>query len=167
MKLNIGCGRVPLEGFVNADLNPGSDAIVFADLDGRLPWEDATFDFVQAHHVLEHVLDRNHAFQELARVTKPGGFLEIRTPYGLKSLYNPAHRWAFTEATYEVWCEHLGDDCCEFPVTPPFEPVIIRHQRAPPFIWHIRKYVPWAEKYLNPHGARRNELYAMLRRRGQ
>lgn len=165
MKLNIGCGRVIVPGFVNADLNPIGDGVVKADLDARLPWDDATFDFVRAHHVLEHVQDRGHAFGEIARVLKPGGLLEARTPYGVKGLYFVWHRWAFNEFTYIDLC-NADERCAQYGDGPDFEIVELRRQKVPPFLWHIRKYVPWAEKYLNRRGARGDEMYAMLRRTG-
>jgi SAM-dependent methyltransferase len=39
----------------------------------RLPYEDDTFDFVISDQVFEHVQDQGRAFQELLRITKPGG----------------------------------------------------------------------------------------------
>jgi SAM-dependent methyltransferase len=38
-----------------------------------LPYEDNTFDFVISDQVFEHVQDQGRAFQELLRITKPGG----------------------------------------------------------------------------------------------
>lgn len=46
----------------------------------HLPYPDAHFDAVAASHVLEHLPDRDHALDELARVLKPGGLLFIAVP---------------------------------------------------------------------------------------
>ena len=43
-------------------------------LDLRLPYEDNTFDLVTSDQVFEHVQDQVRAFQELWRITKPGGY---------------------------------------------------------------------------------------------
>lgn len=43
-----------------------------------LQFDDATFDVVHAHQVLQHVADPVQAFRELARVTKPGGIVAVR-----------------------------------------------------------------------------------------
>jgi SAM-dependent methyltransferase len=42
-------------------------------LDLRLPYEDDTFDLVTSDQVFEHVQDQVRVFQELYRITKPGG----------------------------------------------------------------------------------------------
>jgi SAM-dependent methyltransferase len=39
----------------------------------KLPYEDNTFDLVTSDQVFEHVQDQVRAFQELWRITKPGG----------------------------------------------------------------------------------------------
>lgn len=39
----------------------------------RLPYPDATFDFILSNQTLEHVLDLHVVLRELARVMKPGG----------------------------------------------------------------------------------------------
>ncbi|MDO5862270.1 MAG: class I SAM-dependent methyltransferase [Thermoplasmata archaeon] len=45
-----------------------------------LPFEDGSFDYAVAVHVLEHVPDGSlaQAFSEIARVLRPGGFLFVR-----------------------------------------------------------------------------------------
>jgi ubiquinone/menaquinone biosynthesis C-methylase UbiE len=45
-----------------------------------LPFEDASFDAVFYHHVIEHVPDAAKSLEELARVLKPGGLLYVGTP---------------------------------------------------------------------------------------
>jgi SAM-dependent methyltransferase len=46
--------------------------------DGRLPFPDGSFDAVLSTDTFEHVMDLNLAFQEIARVLKPGGRLLTR-----------------------------------------------------------------------------------------
>ncbi len=41
--------------------------------DYKIPFESSSFDFVFSNHVFEHVTDYDAAFQEVARVLKPGG----------------------------------------------------------------------------------------------
>lgn len=54
-------------------------ALAFAE---ALPFPDGFFDFVASHEVLEHVPNPKMAFQEMARVLKPGGRAVITTPNG-------------------------------------------------------------------------------------
>jgi SAM-dependent methyltransferase len=63
---------------------------VTADLDGRgvdwkvdicrMPFDDGSFDFVFASHVLEHVPDDEAAIAEVARVLRPGGVALLPVP---------------------------------------------------------------------------------------
>ncbi|MDT8388237.1 MAG: class I SAM-dependent methyltransferase [Thiogranum sp.] len=43
-------------------------------------FEAGTFDFVTANHLIEHVPDPHELMREIARITKPGGRVLIRTP---------------------------------------------------------------------------------------
>ncbi len=43
-------------------------------------FESNTFDFVTAHHLLEHVPKPHDLLAEIARITRPGGYVLIRTP---------------------------------------------------------------------------------------
>jgi len=44
----------------------------------ELPFEDATFDIVHAHQLLQHLSDPLAAIREMRRVTKPGGLVAAR-----------------------------------------------------------------------------------------
>ncbi len=54
----------------------------------ELPFEDDSFDLVCSFKVLAHVPDIGEALEEIARVTRPGGymFLEFYNPYSLRYL---------------------------------------------------------------------------------
>jgi len=46
----------------------------------KLPFDDAAFDIVFSHEVLEHVKNDRKAVEEAVRVLKPGGYLVIFAP---------------------------------------------------------------------------------------
>ncbi|HLP07356.1 MAG TPA: methyltransferase domain-containing protein [Opitutaceae bacterium] len=72
--------RAGLSRHMQADLFPVREGIEKIDMQATgLP--DASFDFVIANHVLEHVDDDLHALRELRRVLKPGGSAILQTPY--------------------------------------------------------------------------------------
>jgi predicted SAM-dependent methyltransferase len=106
LRLNIGCGNVPLKGWINVDkfYYPGSDAKQLDQM-GVEKWEntvesqwlygdatqldfpDETFDEVMIIHCLEH-LDMeqgNLAIKEAYRVLKPGGTFDVELPDLLKA----------------------------------------------------------------------------------
>lgn len=75
MRVNIGPGRYPLEGYENLDIAEGRPGY-------PLPYESDSVDEVRASHVLEHYGHRE-ALQVLAewvRVLRPGGVLKIAVP---------------------------------------------------------------------------------------
>ena len=88
--LDFGCGAgrtirgLRARGYNNAygyDVGDGRNLLgidrdhisVGSLLDLRLPYEDNTFDLVVSDQVFEHVQDQVRVFQELLRITKPGG----------------------------------------------------------------------------------------------
>lgn len=60
--------------------NPQLDEGRLVGADGRLPYDDATFDIISAFSVIEHVEDGDTAARELDRVLKPGGWFCAWTP---------------------------------------------------------------------------------------
>lgn len=81
MKLNLGCGSDIRDGYVNVDLRPPCDRKV--DL-SQLPWpfEDQSAEEVLMLDFLEHFPYRKTSsiLQEVWRVLKPGGILEVQVP---------------------------------------------------------------------------------------
>lgn len=66
-------------------------------------WDDATFDMVVTSDVMEHVIDPDAAFQEIARTLKPGGVHIFTTP--LVNGWRPSEVAARLDAHGEI--EHL------------------------------------------------------------
>jgi ubiquinone/menaquinone biosynthesis C-methylase UbiE len=55
----------------------------------ELPFEDASFDAVFTHMVVEHIADSDRAFSEIFRVLKPGGFYGARHGVAGAKVLNP------------------------------------------------------------------------------
>lgn len=66
--------------------NPYMDEVQVIELNGKLPFEDCTFDLIYADWVLEHVATPELFEAEAFRVLKPGGWFCARTP----------NRWGIT-----------------------------------------------------------------------
>jgi len=82
--LALRMGRLGFE-VTCADLYPeifkleGHD-VVPADLDGGLPFDDASFDYVVCVEGLEHIENPANAIREFSRIIKPGGELIASVP---------------------------------------------------------------------------------------
>ncbi|MEJ2378304.1 MAG: glycosyltransferase [Pseudolabrys sp.] len=78
--LNIGCGRHPLPGFLNIDIETGSD--MQHDVTQGLPFDDASVNGVFSEHFFEHISQSQglEFLRECRRVLKPGGVLRIAMP---------------------------------------------------------------------------------------
>jgi predicted SAM-dependent methyltransferase len=107
LKLNLGCGHVHAQGWVNVDGSnrawlaskfPRVDALLvslglaaptefnrttfFANLLKRFPWPDNSAEAVYMGEVLEHFTPEQgkHLITESFRVLAPGGIIRVRTP---------------------------------------------------------------------------------------
>jgi SAM-dependent methyltransferase len=117
-KLNIGCGKRPIPGFVNLDITAGEGVDVVFDLETcgqarnsmvehvgaggpivvgtnwvKMPFPDDTFDRMICSHTAEHITNFLPMMEELWRVAKPGCSAVFITPYG-------GHDTAFEDPTH-------------------------------------------------------------------
>lgn len=79
----------------------------------QLPFKDATYDFIFASHVLEHVPDDHQAIREIRRILKPGGWAILPVPI-------------------------VAEKTVEYPQANPHEAY---HMRAPGLNYH-EKFIP-------------------------
>ena len=82
VRLNIGCGPIIRDGWLNVDIDPRLDGAIYMDATEPLPLRDSSVDVAYSEHMIEHVpLSAAVAMlRELHRVMKPGGKLRIATP---------------------------------------------------------------------------------------
>ena len=80
MKINIGAGSCPLEGYLNIDRSTGGEA--YPLMQNGVVFETGVADEIRASHVLEHFSHRDtlNVLKEWVRVLKPGGLLKIAVP---------------------------------------------------------------------------------------
>lgn len=77
--LNLGAGSNRLPGHLSVDFYGEPDVRV--DLNAfPYPWPDNSVDGIEMWHVLEHIPQWWGAFNECARILKPGGYLRINVP---------------------------------------------------------------------------------------
>jgi SAM-dependent methyltransferase len=112
MKLNLGSGGRPLEGYVNVDSNPRAPGVdVVHDLD-EYPWpfETESADEVFMDNCLEHLIDHNRAMKEIYRILKPGGVAKIIVPHFTWqfAFHDPTHRHFFGYNTFFYYARDCG-----------------------------------------------------------
>lgn len=109
MKLNLGCGLLKLDGFVNVDVEPLMAPDVLVDLTRvRWPWDDNSVDEAQASHLLEHIPHGEpfyHFLRELYRVCKPGAKVLIVLPHPSHDCFlsDPTHVHAVMPGTVALF----------------------------------------------------------------
>ncbi|MGY4884211.1 MAG: class I SAM-dependent methyltransferase [Nanobdellota archaeon] len=81
IKLNLGCGRDNLKGYINCDWSDEVGADKIMDLNKRFPFKDNYADEILLSHVLEHFHEPLKILKEVYRVCKDGAIVTIRVPY--------------------------------------------------------------------------------------
>jgi len=100
--LDLG-GRIATPpGYISVDL---LDAGIIADLNEPWPFDDNSVGVLRAYHVLEHLADPIHFFNEAYRVLAPGGFLLIEVPSaeGAGAFGDPTHTKFFNLLSFEYF----------------------------------------------------------------
>lgn len=105
-KLNLGCGRFALPGYLNLDFIaiPGVDVVHNLNI-YPYPFNDNEFEEVRCYHVLEHLNDIIGPLEEIWRITKSGGTVEIEVPSfpGIGAIVDPTHRQYYTYGTFDYF----------------------------------------------------------------
>lgn len=108
MKINLGCGKKILEGYVNVDCVSWNMVDKVFDLD-NYPWpfKNDSADEFYCDNVLEH-LDYHKAIKEIHRILKIWGQVTIKVPY----FSNPGaffadHKCFFNYDSYNKFCVNI------------------------------------------------------------
>jgi hypothetical protein len=82
VRLHLGSGRRPREGWVNVDADPALEPDLVARAESLTTVADATVEAVEACHLFEHFTypEALAALREWHRVLRPGGTLELELP---------------------------------------------------------------------------------------
>ncbi|HEY9833901.1 MAG TPA: methyltransferase domain-containing protein [Stenomitos sp.] len=85
-KLNLGCGKTILPGWINLDKVPLNGVDIIADLDNcqenKLPFDNDEIEEFFASHLIEHLHHPLAFMQEIHRIAKPNAKAVFRVPYG-------------------------------------------------------------------------------------
>jgi hypothetical protein len=100
-RLNVGCGKLRREGWLNLDKTAADGVDLVVDLErDRIPLADDSVDEIRGDHVLEHLGDILPAMQELWRVAKRGALATFVVPLGKLADADPTHVRRFNEQSW-------------------------------------------------------------------
>ncbi|MCK5282779.1 MAG: methyltransferase domain-containing protein [Nanoarchaeota archaeon] len=97
-KLNIGCGKKKLKGYVNIDLNPECKPDIKFDaskIKNYSIFKDESIEEIKSEHFLEHTPNAEEIMKEWHRILKKGGSVKIKLPHFSRGFTNPTHMRGF------------------------------------------------------------------------
>lgn len=108
-KLQVGCGRFPLQGWLNGDnfscYHEYTKNKIYLDACKRFPFPNNSFDYIFSEHLIEHLpyQQAQKFLEESHRVLRPGGKIRVATPNldFLISLYD--YQRSEVEESYLAW----------------------------------------------------------------
>lgn len=106
--LDIGCGKFKLPGSVGLDIVPLEGVDVVHDLNQfPYPFPNDSFDRIRVIHVIEHIQSILKTMEEIYRIAKPGGQVEIVTPHytDSSSWQDPTHLWHLSSRSFDFFQE--------------------------------------------------------------
>ncbi len=105
VRLNLGCGHDIRPDFVNVDFMKVAGVDMVVDLNGALPWQNDSVDYVYMSHVLEHLKDPAYSLEEIHRILKPGAIAQIIVPHRKHTIaYSIYHTRYFDENSFVGFC---------------------------------------------------------------
>jgi len=82
MKLNLGCGKDYIKGFINIDTIKGFKADLYHDLRYPLPYSSETVTYIKAKDIFEHFnkYEAEIVFRGWVNLLCEGGIIEVTVP---------------------------------------------------------------------------------------
>ncbi len=104
--LDIGCGRKKQPGAIGLDRVDLPEVDIVHDLNQfPYPFEDNSFDYVYATHVIEHMDSILEVMEEIYRISKPGAKLRLITPHYSDAIswQDPTHKWHLNSYSFRYF----------------------------------------------------------------
>lgn len=145
MKLNLGSGPRPQEGYINIDVSHACEPDLILDIEMQYwPFDDGSVEEIRAVHVLEHCHDLCHVMKEAYRVMRAGALMHIEVPHPAGDAFwgDPTHVTPITFNTMRLFSKAFCEDAKAqgWPNTPlalyldvDFEVVEKSYSLTPPF----------------------------------
>jgi len=127
VQLELACGQRKEEGWIGVDIVQTPVTDIVWDLT-QTPWpfaEESSVDRIRISHFIEHIEDPWPFMNELHRVLKPGGQVEIYAPYytSVRATMDASHKQYISEMWFyyynQEWLRSQGLD--HYPITADFD----------------------------------------------
>jgi len=108
IKLNLGCGRKKIKGYIGIDNIKTSSVDIVHNLNRfPYPFKKNTVDEILMDNVLEHLDNVVKVLEELDRILASNGKIIILVPYAKSdwSFVDPTHKHFFTEHSLDYFSE--------------------------------------------------------------
>ena len=107
--IDLGCGTHKAEDFIGVDVVAADGVDVIANLNGYFPFPDNSVDFLKAHDIIEHLPDRIHTMNEIWRILKPDGIVDISVPStdGRGAFQDPTHVSFWNINSFMYYCQEF------------------------------------------------------------
>lgn len=119
VKLNLGSGNYPRDGFINVDIDPNALKVdLVHDLTKPLPYYSGSVDFIFSSHLIEHfwMKDLAKLMVDWHRVLKDGGRIDIWTVDFDRIVGNYYDdKISFSDLTFRLYCRPEMEHHCCFP----------------------------------------------------
>lgn len=138
LKVNLGSGLLPKEGFINVDVCAAPGVDVVHDLE-TYPWPfmDDSIEEVYSEQFLEHVKEPFPFFNELYRVMRIGGKAKFIVPWGqsIRAWQDPTHVRPWFPQSFFYYNKKWRDDNklspVYYPLTCHFDSSVYEFSLAP------------------------------------
>jgi SAM-dependent methyltransferase len=140
MKLNLGCGNVIKEGYINLDLY-NEKADIKHDLNiFPYPFKDNTFDEILSEGCIEELDNFRKVIEEIYRILKPNGILKVWTSIYPSRLvfYHPNTKKIMTYNSFDAYTKEE-----DFMLKIRFK--IVEKK----FVFSVRKELRWVSWLIN------------------
>lgn len=143
LRVDLGCGTNKPDGFIGVDRYPGLGVDIVTDLNQQFPFPDHSVDELRAYDVIEHLLDKINTMNEIWRICKPGGKVDIFVPStdGRGAFQDPTHVTFWNINSFLYYCidfPNYLDLCSRYGFKGAFKVVRLENEEMSGGVIHVR-----------------------------